>query len=104
MSPQTVSECSQIAYTFIIQNTGNTAAVATDNVIVSDIFTPALSDLTVTIDGEPSTAYTYNEETGEFETNIGAITVPAATFTQDSENGNWIITPGVTVITVTGTI
>ena len=34
----------------------------------------------------------------------GAITVPAATFTQDPETGAWSVAPGTVTLTVTGTI
>mgnify|MGYP003313190796 CR=1 FL=1 len=37
-------------------------------------------------------------------TNAGQITVPAAEYTQDPVTGEWIIEPGVSVITVTGTV
>lgn len=106
LTPQTVTENGSITYTFIIQNTGNTAAVATDNVIISDTFDPILSDIIVTYNGEAWAAgnYTYNETTGEFTTAIGAVVVPAATYTQDPEKGNFIITPGVTTITITGIV
>lgn len=107
VSPTTVTENGQITYTFIIQNSGNTEAVATDNVVVTDQFNPILSDISVTYNGtiwtEP-TNYTYNEATGLFSTVPGNITVPAATFTQDPVTGAWITEPGVATITVTGTI
>ncbi|MBE6902169.1 MAG: hypothetical protein E7478_06815, partial [Ruminococcaceae bacterium] len=45
----------------------------------------------------------YNETTGEFATLAGQITVPAATYTQD-ETGAWVITPGVSVLRVVGTV
>ena len=48
--------------------------------------------------------YSYNEVTGVFSTVAGQITVPAATYTQDSSTGIWIIEPGVSVLTVTGTV
>ncbi|MBQ8689643.1 MAG: hypothetical protein IJ515_04690 [Clostridia bacterium] len=104
--PDTVVCGDQLTYTFIIQNTGNTAAVATDNVILTDVFDPALSDITVTLNGAtlPAGAYTYNEATGEFATAVGTITVPAATYTTDPETGAVITAPGVTVLTVTGTV
>lgn len=107
ISPQTVTENSRVTYTFVIQNTGNTAIVATDNAVVTDTFDPILTDLVVSFNGIAWTSpadYTYNEATGEFETNMGEITVPAATFAQDPETGAWITTPGVAVLTVTGTI
>ena len=104
--PVNVTENSELTYTFTIQNTGNTAAIATDNIVVSDTFDPILSDITVTLNGTalPASAYTYNEATGEFATVAGAITVPAASYTQDPVTGSIIISPGVTTLTVTGTV
>ena len=34
----------------------------------------------------------------------GQITVPAATYTQDSETGEWNIQPGISTLVVTGTV
>ena len=107
ISPQTVSCGDEVTYTFIIQNTGNTQVVATDNLIVSDLFNPALTKSTVTLNGatlNEGTGYTYNEQTGEFTTIGGAIPLPAATFTRDPETGVVNTTPGVAVLTITGTI
>lgn len=107
VSPTTVTENSQLTYTFVIQNTGNVPADATDAVVVTDTFDPILSNLTVTYNGAVWTSpanYTYNEATGQFATVPGNITVPAATYTQDPTTGVWIVDPGVAVITVTGTI
>ena len=107
ITPSTVTENSRVTYTFIIQNTGNSAAIATDNVIITDTFNPVLSNLTVTLDGSAWTSpanYTYDEQTGLFATVPGQITVPAATYTQDTATGAWIITPGYSILTVTGTI
>ncbi len=105
VSPETVVEDGQITYTFVIQNSGNLAADAEDNVVVSDLFDPILSNITVTLDGidVPVTDYTYNSATGEFETTPGAITVPAATYSVDEE-GRWVVTPGVTVLKISGTV
>ena len=47
---------------------------------------------------------TYNEAPGEFSTTSGAITVPAAVYTTDPVTGAQSVTPGVTVLTVTGTV
>ncbi|MBR2635035.1 MAG: hypothetical protein IKD31_05600 [Clostridia bacterium] len=107
ISPAVVTENSRVTYTFIIQNFGNTAALGTDNVAVTDTFLPILSDLTVQLDGAALTAgstYSYNQSTGLFATVPGVITVPAASFTQNSTTGAWEITPGAATLTVTGTI
>ena len=85
---------------------GNTSAAATDNAVVTDIFDPVLSDISVTFNNEAWTEpvnYTYNEATGSFATVAGQITVPAATYSQD-ETGAWVVNPGVSVLRVTGTI
>ena len=105
--PDTVSSCEEITYTFIIQNAGNEEVAATDNLIVSDTFAPALSNLEVTLNGTTlpeGTGYTYDATTGAFATVAGQITVPAATFTQDPTTGVVTTTPGVSVLTVSGTI
>lgn len=107
LEPGTVSGNGQITYTFVIQNTGNTAAVATDDVTVTDTFNPVLTDITVTIDGATVTegvGYSYDVTTGEFATLPGALPIPAATFTQDPVTGVITTTPGVTVLTVSGRI
>ena len=107
LEPVPVAENGVLTYRFVIENLGNTAAVATDNVVVSDLFDPILSGITVTLDGAPlteGTGYTYSEATGQFATLPGQITVPAATFTQDPVTGLWSVTPGTTVLTVSGTV
>lgn len=105
--PAVISDNGLLTYTFIIQNTGNTPIVATDDLIVTDVFTPALDDITVTFNGviwSAGTNYTYNEATGEFATLPGAITLDAATYTRDAATGLITINPGVSVLTVSGTI
>ena len=107
LCPTTVTCGGTLTYTFVIQNTGNTPVVATDNAVVTDTFDPALTNIAVTFNGVAWTApatYTYNEATGEFATAIGQITVPAATYTQDPATGVWTIQPGVSTLTVTGTL
>lgn len=107
LSPTTVSPSGQITYTFLIQNTGNAAADATTGAVLTDLFNPILSNLTVTLNGTAlaeGTGYTYDAATGQFATAAGVITVPAATYTQDAATGVWSVTPGVTTLTVTGTI
>ena len=106
VSPVPVSENGELTYTFIIQNTGNTAADEAANVVITDTFNPILSNLSVTLDGValPAGSYTYNEATGEFATVAGSITVPAATYTQDETAGYYVINPGVTTLVVSGTV
>ena len=107
LSPDTVAENGELTYTFVIRNNGSTDATATDNVTVTDVFDPILSNITVTYNGvtwtEPDD-YTYDETTGVFQTVAGNITVPAATFAQDPTSGVWAITPGTATLTVTGTV
>ena len=107
ISPAVITENSRLTYTFVIQNTGNTPAVATDNVAITDTFNPILTDLSVTFNGVVWTEtvdYTYSEATGAFASVPGQITIPAATYTQDPVTGEWIVEPGVGVLTVTGTV
>ena len=107
MSPAQVVDNQQITYTFLIQNTGNTPVVATDNAVITDTFDPILSNLVVTFDGTAWTQgvqYNYTPATGLFATVPGQITVPAATYTQDPTTGAYTVTPGTATLTVTGTI
>lgn len=105
--PVPVTENGTLTYTFVIQNTGNTAAGATDNVAVTDLFDPILTNLSVSFNGATWTdgvQYNYDETTGLFATVPGQITVPAATFTQDPTTGVWVINPGVSTLVVAGTV
>ena len=107
LSPEKICDDGKITYTFTISNAGNTEAVATDNLSVSDTFNPILTDITVTLDGVPLTVgtdYTYDEATGVFQTTPGRITVPAATITQDPVTGAYTTQPGTALLTVTGTV
>lgn len=107
VSPTTVTENGQITYTFVIRNIGSAPAEATDNVVITDTFDPILSNITVTYEGTAwaeGTNYTYDESTGLFETLAGEITVPAASFTQNPDTGEWVTSPGTVTLTVTGTV
>lgn len=106
LEPDRVAGCSEITYSFIIQNTGNTPVVATDDLLVTDVFAPALSDITVTVDGAEiaeGIGYSYNGVTGSFATLPGALSVPAATY-ETLPDGTVTVTPGVTIVTVIGRI
>ena len=105
--PATVNDNGELTYTFVIQNSGNTPATVDSGVIISDTFNPILNPISVTFNGEAWTEnvnYTYSTTTGEFVTADGSVTVPAATYTQDAETGVITLTPGVSVLTVTGTV
>ena len=107
VSPVPVTENGRLTYTFLIQNTGNTAVVATDNAVITDIFDPILSDLAVSFNGTAWTEgpnYVYDETTGTFTTVAGNITVPAATYQQDPTTGAWIVNPGVSTLVISGTV
>ena len=107
IAPSQVVDNDRVSYTFVIQNSGNQALVATDDAVITDTFDPILSALTVTFNGEAWTEgveYNYNEATGLFSTVPTHITVPAATYTQDPVTGAYSITPGIATLVVTGTI
>lgn len=107
VNPSIVSENGQLTYTFTIENYGNTAAVAGDNIVITDTFNPVLNNISVTYNGkawEETTNYTYDATTGLFTTVAGQITVPAASFIQDPDTGVITSTPGTAVVTVTGNI
>ena len=106
LTPISVGTDGALTYTFVIENSGNTDAVATDDIVVQDTFDPVLTITEVTLNGEvleEGTGYTYNEASGEFATVASVITVPAATFERNPDGGYSVI-PGRAVLTVSGTI
>lgn len=107
ISPVPVTENGTLTYTFLIQNDGNVAADASASIVVTDTFDPILSNLSVTFNNAALTLnedYTYDQTTGVFSTIAGKITVPAATYTQNALTGEWLITPGVSTLKITGTV
>ena len=107
ITPSQVVDNDRVTYTFVIQNSGNEAVIATDNAAITDTFDPILTALTVTFDGAAWTEgvqYNYDETTGVFTTVPGQILVPAATYTQDPVTGAYSATPGIATLVVTGTI
>ena len=107
ITPSQVVDNDRVTYTFVIQNSGNQAVVATDNAAITDTFDPILTALAVTFDGVVWTQgvqYNYNEATGLFTTVPGQILVPAATYSQDPVTGAYTATPGIATLIVTGTI
>lgn len=106
LCPTAVAENGQLTYTFVIENTGSIAATADDQAVLSDTFDPILNPITVTFNGTAWTAgtqYTYDTTTGVFATVAGQITVPAATYTQNTD-GTWTTVPGTATLVITGTV
>ncbi len=106
ISPAVVTDNGQLTYTFVIQNSGNVEAVATDDLVLTDTFNPILNPIAVSYNGATwaeGVNYTYDPATGAFATLPGQITVPAAIYTANPD-GTWTVTPGTAVITVVGTV
>ncbi len=107
ISPTAVSEGDTLTYTLTVENFGFAPIVATGGAVVTDTFDPILDPITVTLNGvtlAEGEDYTYNEATGAFATLSGALTVPAATATQDPATGGWTVAPGVATLVITGTV
>ncbi len=105
MSPDPVVCGEQITYTISIYNYGNIAAT---NVQLTDVFTPAPTDISVYVNGALLTGnYTYNEATGLLTlptTTDESVTIPAATYTRDTQTGVVTTQPGLVTVVITGTI
>lgn len=104
--PTSVTENGRLTYTFVIQNSGSIEATASDSIVLSDLFDPVLGDITAMLNGNALTSptdYTYDETTGQFTSVAGSITVPAATYTQGTD-GRWTVTPGTSVLTISGKV
>lgn len=106
LCPGTVPCNGEISYTITVTNSACCPANVEDNVVLSDTFDPPITVTSVTLDGTELTdgQYTYNEETGEFATVAGVITVPAATFVQDPVTGIYTSAPGTATVVITGTV
>lgn len=107
LSPTEVEDNGQVTYTFIIQNFGNTAVEEGNSAVFKDIFTPPLSNLTATFNGQPwteTTNYTYDQSSGEFESAANQITVPEATITQNQTTGLVTVQPGTRTLVITGNL
>lgn len=106
LSPAVITGSGPLTYTFTIRNTGNVALTGQEGAVITDTFDPALDITAVTFNGTAWTSpedYTYGAASGAFATVAGGLTVPEAAFTQNA-NGSWTVTPGQSVLTVTGTV
>lgn len=105
MSPAVITDGDTITYTFTLSNSGNTAATG---VVLTDVFSPAPSNLTVSVNGTALTAADYAYTGGVLTLPAAgsayALTVPAAAFSQDSTTGAVTVAPGVATVVVTGTL
>ena len=107
ITPTQVVDNDRVTYTFVIQNAGSQAVVATDDATISDVFDPILTALAVTFNGAAWTQgvnYDYSEATGQFTTLPGQLVVPAATYTQDPVTGAYTVNPGIATLVVSGII
>ena len=107
LSPAAVEENGQVTYTFTVQNNGTLPAEASDDVIFSDVFTPALSSVSAEFNGTAwteGTNYTYEPASGTFTSLAGQMTVPAAVYAQDQTTGIWAVQPGISTLVITGNI
>ena len=104
MSPNPVVCGDTVTYTIRIYNYGNIPA---EDVVLSDTFSPAPENITVTRGGTllPATDYTYTNGTLTVpSTEQSPVTVPAATFIRDVNTGIVTVTPGMVEYIITGTI
>ncbi len=105
MSPNPISDGGVLVNTFTITNTGNVEAT---ELVLSDVFMTPLSGVSVSIDGSPVAAddFEFADSTLTLPADGASLslTVPAATFAEDPDTGAVTMTPGVTVVTVTGTV
>ncbi len=102
MSPNPVVCGETVTYTIRIFNYGNVDA---EDVVLTDTFSPAPTDISVFRNGVEliGTGYTYINGTLTVPAR-GGDTVPAATFTRDPQTGAVTTTPGVVEYVITGTI
>lgn len=95
-----------VTYVVTLSNTGTAALTGQEGAVITDTFDPILNITGVTFNGTAWTSpedYTYDAATGAFATVAGKLTVPEAAFTQNAD-GSWTVTPGQSVLTVTGTV
>ncbi len=105
ISPIPVMENGTVTYTFVIQNTGNTAV--TSGAVITDTFNPIISNITATFNDTPwvqGVDYSYDQSTGVFISGSDRVTVEAASYDQDKTKGVVSVTPGTSTLVITGII
>lgn len=101
MAPDPVSTGDTMTVTFTIENRGNAEATG---LVLTDDFPLALTDVSVTVNGAPMTAFTFENSTLTLPSGTQTtLSVPAAAFTQD-ETGAVAVTPGRLTVVLTGTV
>lgn len=101
MAPNPITDGSTLSVIFTIKNRGNVEAT---DLILTDDFPLSLSDVAVTVNGTPTTDFTFEGCSFTLPSGTqGTLSVPAATFTQD-ETGAVSVTPGVLTVTLSGTV
>lgn len=106
LSPTVVDANGVVTYTFTLQNFGSEQASGSD-IIFSDTFEPALSNLTAQFNGtawSQGTNYNYVPGTGVFTSLADQITIPPAQFDQNPSTGEWSVEPGTSTLIITGNI
>lgn len=94
----------RLTYVIDILNYGNIDA---DEIVITDVFTPALEDIEVAVDGELLSADRYSYVGGVLTISRATgsdITVPAAECERDGITGEILTVPGRIAVTVSGRI
>ena len=104
MSPNPVVCGDTVTYTIRIYNYGNIPA---EDVVLTDAFNPAPDAITVSRDGVVLAGTEYSYLDGTLTTPVATgtpVSVPAATYTRDTDTGVVSITPGMVEYVITGRI
>lgn len=103
MNPSVLSSGDKITYTFTLYNYGNIDAI---NVVMTDTFSPAPTNLSITVGGrnidESNYIYVDSTLTIPSSNTVFPVKIPAATFIQDEITGIVSSEPGVLNIVVEG--
>ncbi len=102
MAPDPVSAGDAMTVTFIIENRGNEEAT---DLVITDDFPLALSDVSVTVNGAPISDFTFEDHRLTLPSGMQTtLSVPAAAFSQDPATGAVTAVPGRLTVVMTGTV